>query len=567
MESDNNKYKNNYNNTNNNDINVANTNLPQNYFNDNNNPQFQSNDNVQYINFNNVNNNNYYFDPNIQPLFNQNKFFNNINDEQINNNNNYKNNNNYYQNINPKEKNERKNSNKGNPKRINYMPKNLILNQNNQNQNANIPVPNYPQMPFSNYYNNNPNTIQTFSPEPLYEKNFNSNYSNVNEIDNNFRKIITEINNDQNDINKKKGSGKFSCIYSYIFNSDMEEIIDMLTNEDFFKNICPSDIIDNVNFPKQPFTAPGEKMLSLRWKKFYNVKLVSSNYHWSKTNISFTLTAVELKPEGIGSLKMNFKYYYNTCQNNTLFIIECILDNSILSEVFKEEFIDSEMNEICSCCEQYMSQSKKEKSHITSIMINSSKEKVWNSIIYLNKKRFINYMNKYDLYYIFKDELVNISDENNSINKNMLTDNNNKDYHMQKGDGIIIIKSENKNKIFSKIIIEDIKEEKDKNEIILNFENKEQSQEKDDNNEENIEVLNQKIIFTIKEITNEFCYFEFKHLWKDWVNINKINSLDLLKVNSLKIFKAKEENETNQNKKVDDNSVLNILNLLCPSDL
>ena len=563
MESEKSKYKNNYNSTNNN-INNPNINSPQNYFNDTNNQQFQSIDNIQYINFNNVNNNNYYFDPNIQPLFNQNAYFNNINNEQINNNN-YRNNNNYYQNINSKEKSERKNSNKGNPKRINYMPKKLILNQNNQN--TNIPVPNYPQMPFLNYYNNNPNTIQPFSPEPLYDKNFNSNYCNANDIDNNFRKIITEINNDQNDINKKETSGKFSSIYSYIFNSDIEEVVDMLSNEDFFKNICPSDIIDNVHFPKQTFSEPGEKILSLRWKKFYNVKLVSSNYHWRKTNISFTLTAVELKPEDIGSLKMNFKYYYNTCQNNTLFIMECILDNSILSEVFKEEFIDSEMNAICSCAEQYMSQRKKEKSHITSIMINSSKEKVWNNIIFLNKKRFINYMNKYDLYYIFKDELENISDENNNINKNKLVEDNNKDYHMQKGDGIIIIKSENKNKIFSKIIIEDIKEEKDKNEIILKFYNKEQSQEKNDNDEENLEILNQKIIFTIKEITKDICYFEFKHIWEDWVNINKINSLDLLKVNSLKIFKAKEENETNPNKKADDNSVLNILNLLCPSDL
>mgnify|MGYP007070313316 FL=1 len=101
----------------------------------------------------------------------------------------------------------------------------------------------------------------------------------------------------------------------------------------------------------------------------------------------------------------------------------------------------------------------------------------------------------------------------------------------------------------------------------MKFDTKEQSQEKNDNGEENLEVLNQKIIFTIKEITKDICYFEFKHIWEDWVNINKINSLDLLKVNSLKIFKAKEENETNQNKKTDDNSVLNILNLLCPSDL
>ena len=221
---------------------------------------------------------------------------------------NYRDNNNYYQNINPKEKNERKHSNKGNSKRINYMPKNLIINQNNQN--VNILSPNYPQIPFSNFYNNNPNIMQPFSSESFYENNLNSNYSNINEIDNNFKTIITEINNAQNDINKKETSGKFSTTYSYIFNSSIEEVSDTLANEDFFKNKCPSDIIDNFNIPKNAFIDPSEKILSLRWKKFYNIKLVSSNYHWSKNCISFTLTAVELKPEDIGSLKMNFKYYY-----------------------------------------------------------------------------------------------------------------------------------------------------------------------------------------------------------------------------------------------------------------
>ena len=56
------------------------------------------------------------------------------------------------------------------------------------------------------------------------------------------------------------------------------------------------------------------------------------------------------------------------------------------------------MDEVCSRCSKYIRERKKEKSHVSSMLINTSKEKVWDNINDLNKTRYINYINKYNLY-------------------------------------------------------------------------------------------------------------------------------------------------------------------------
>ena len=179
-------------------------------------------------------------------------------------------------------------------------------------------------------------------------------------------------------------------------------------------------------------------------------------------------------------------------------------------------------------------------------------------------------------FYICKDETNNLNNKDNKNSEKIIKGDINNNCHIQKGDAILIKKSQNE--IFSNLIIDDIKEEKDKNELVLICKREEKQPKNENNNDEenksdnlsnkkNIEVLNQKIIIYIKEITKDICYLEYKHIWEDWVNVNKINTLDFLKTNSLKIFKEIFEENNSENKKKSDNSTISIFNLLCPIEL
>ena len=503
--------------------------------------------------------------------------FNNINNENINNaypnNNLFSPNNNYFQNDKQNKEKQKKVKEKNLPKRTNYIPKNFLINQSPNSQNQNYPnqyIPiSYQNMPY-NYQNMNqvPNTEKNYQQQPK------NNYSQDNEIDNNFRNIITEIKNDENNINKDTTNNKVYQIFSYIFNDKIKDVAEVFTDENLLKIACPSEIVDNIEFSKDKFKKNGDTVL-LRWKKFYNCKLIFYNQYWGNNTISYSFKIIEMEPGNIGSLQINLKYYYNTCQNNTLYIMVFIMDKGIFSEVFKEELIDEDLRRICRGVEKILRDRKKERIHVSSLIINTPKERVWNCITNLNKQRYINYMNKYNLYYLYKDEIKLLNDPNNKSLEKEIKENNNKYDHIQKGDCIVIKK--NTNEIFSKLIVDEIKEQKDKSELFLvsdksDIQSNNNKNDKNENikNKENIEVLNQKIVLSVKEITKDICFLEYKHIWHDWVNINKINTLDIFKANSLKVFEQllfKSNNETINKDNEVHNSVISLFNLLCPIEL
>jgi hypothetical protein len=198
-----------------------------------------------------MNNNNNYYNPNGQEIFNNDKIKNKY---QINVP--LPSQNNYFSFNNQNNEQNKKNTNKGTQKRVNYMPKNLLINQQFQNNpNINNLNNNYP-MPFPNMnlYNQSINPI--YNPEFINENKQNINYNNYNDIDTNFRNIITEIKEEEkedNKINEKSTKYNFYSTYTYTFDGSLEEVTEVLTSENFFRKIVPSGIIDNVNFEKNAF--------------------------------------------------------------------------------------------------------------------------------------------------------------------------------------------------------------------------------------------------------------------------------------------------------------------------
>lgn len=537
----------------------------------NNNIYNNHNYNSHLNNFNNIDKNSYIEYNNIF----KNNNYNNI--PQINNNINNFNINNINQEKNIQKKNCK---NKNNQKRNNYIPKNLINNSlqrqnfnnsNNSNKLKNNPSKDYLINEIPNKQFNNLLTLE--NQETLNKKGNSNNYSNSNspndEIDNNFNNIINDLNINfkENEENDKSINSNIFKPFHYIFNGNINEVIEILSNCDFYKNDCPKDIIDNINYNQNSNCDIVGNIISFRWKKFYTLELLCSKTFKSKAFRYYKLSLLNLKPVNIDAMELTFKYYYNTCQCKTHFIIEYNLDKGILSEVFKEEFLDIDINKICKSCQKLLNQRKNERVHISSIFFNSNKERAWNYLMNLNNNKCMNYMNEYELEY-------------NSLNKNINNENKNENNMIKIGD-IILIKT-NKNKIIGKITIDNIKTDKNENELIISYNNnindtnddKNNKTEKTNNGNKNkiVDIINQKIILILREINQNYCFCEFKHVWEEKVNDDKINILNLLKNNTLILFKKDlelknnvgDEKKQNNDEKIIENQTINIFKLICP---
>ena len=467
---------------------------------------------------------------------------------------------------------------KNTQKRNNYIPKNLIT-FSSPYQSPNFPKKNQDHyMNLTNmYYSNFMSSSEHKNGLDSQNSSNNCHYNNSPnsphyELENKNQSIKKDINFENKEKEKKSVSdNRYFKAFSHIFEANLDEVRETLTDDRFFKN-SPPMMIDNVEFKLHNKTDTKGNIVTFRWKKFYTLELLCTKSYTSETFSSYTLTLINLKPVNIGGLQMTFRFYYNTCQNNTLFIIEYLLDKGIMSELFKEEFLDVDMNEICKNCQKIINLKKKENTHLSSIFFKAPKDFAWNTIMNLNNLKNINYLNVYNLEYISNHNHNDDEDEGG----------------FKKGDAILI-KRRKENKIFAELIIEEINEEKEKNDVIIkcvklngekndeniseNTGNKNKNKNKKGNN---VEIIEQKIHLIIKEIRKNLSYCEFRHIWNASISDKKVKILNFLKNNSLILFKKRIDgnyelmSKYNQNmiSKENDNNensvIINFFNLLCP---
>ena len=293
--------------------------------------------NYQDDSFNKVYNNNYYNNYNNiehpSTLDRNNIMTNNgINDQNYDNNyinsfnksintdiNNSNNNNiNYYHNLYMNQMNKEINNpekiakNKGTQKRNNYIPKNLIINpqnvnQNNQNTSKKLGVQDYYSNLYNNYYNNilSQEHKNSFDSQNINQRKNSNNFINspTHDIDNNFSNIINDINSNENEENNHD----ICKAFTYIFDSNIKDVKEIMTDDNFFNNSCPQSIIDNANFRINNCSDKEGNIISLRWKKFYTLELMCTKAFSNKTSIYFTFTLINLKPVNTSNMQLEPK--------------------------------------------------------------------------------------------------------------------------------------------------------------------------------------------------------------------------------------------------------------------
>ena len=203
-------------------------------------------------------------------------------------------------------------------------------------------------------------------------------------------------------------------------------------------------------------------------------------------------------------------------------MLEFFFDYDIGYELFKEEVSNNDLINICNNIDEIEIKSKKNIEQIESIIINSNINDVWNLITDFEKCFNGNYKN------VIKLNVVNEKGEKIIGNELLI------------GNVIKVIKDDNK--LISDLVISDIKIDKENFYYKIEMETK--NNEKFNND---FIILKQNVIFGVKKLEENISFLYIKHLTKDFISDEKLNTLSLIKKKLLLSYKMMLEGNFNVN--------------------
>lgn len=298
-------------------------------------------------------------------------------------------------------------------------------------------------------------------------------------------------------------------VSTHIFNDSIERIVNLINDAEFFISSC-FPTCEQLSCSKSNYLNTEGNIISFRMKQLYRLEFMCTKSIKNQSNLTFTLILINMSPLKMGSLEMKFKFYYNTCQGKTVFIIEKKLEKGFLPEILEETKFEKKIWELYKKVEDVLSLKINDLQQESSIEINVSKNKAWDYIIDSEKAE------KYQFFFQNNLKFIFLGPDGKKIKK------------ARKGDFILIV--QNNDTIIGKILIKNILESYEFNEILLII---------NDNN-----ILNQKyciikqiISIKIRNISNEKCLLIIKHIAEDYVEEKTLNLLSITKSKVLKNYK------------------------------
>lgn len=197
--------------------------------------------------------------------------------------------------------------------------------------------------------------------------------------------------------------------FSYIFDDALERVYQCFTNIAISTGIIFKDIVTNLKFTKgERFDEENSEFTAI-FKNYYQLKMIVENV---KNETSFRgYTNRTLYIDKIPSeLSLIFNFYWNSINENTIFILELIYDDEFFGDLFKTEFNINDKVKVCTNAKNYLNSIIKGLENTQSVLINSSLENIWSHISHPKKLFSI----------LFKEFTISCKDEEISLDTEIL---------------------------------------------------------------------------------------------------------------------------------------------------
>ena len=347
------------------------------------------------------------------------------------------------------------------------------------------------------------------------------------------RQIIPDVNGNITNLGNLNKNKQNKFYFTYVFKESLGRVYDFFNKLNNYKKECFNKFFSNVSFSRSEKLDEEGNLFNFDWKNNHKIQTMCIKQTKTSISKSFTHKTISVSQLPYGNFLLKFKFFYNSCENYTLFTFEIEFDNPIEMDNSNNqiEVLNNDFEFICKEIELILHRDINGLEQTESVIIKNKLKNVWNFII--------------DFEYCFNSFYKPL----NGIKLSMENDKGEKVKSLQVGTLIKLIKDDI---VISNLVIKKINENDDKSEIFMDSsENKKFSND--------CIILEQTCYIMCKKLKENATFLMVKHIGHEFVSDEKLNALSVIKKKILLNYKNILEKNFNSNLKSNDDSInLNI---------
>ena len=197
--------------------------------------------------------------------------------------------------------------------------------------------------------------------------------------------------------------------FSYIFDEELERVYECFTDVRINNEIAFKGLISKLKFIKGEKFDEDKSEFTAIWKDYYELKMVVENVKKEQSFKTYTYRALYIDKIPT-EISLVFSFYWNSIDENTIFIMEFYYKDEFFGDLFKTEFNVSDKQQICINVENYLTSIIKGLKILNSVVIKSYFENIWKNIS--SPKSLFSLL--------FKDFIIFCKDEEISLNTEII---------------------------------------------------------------------------------------------------------------------------------------------------